>query len=358
MDTCANPGCDQPGTNKCSACKTNPYCGPICQTADWAHHKEECPGHLRKVGMANLAKAQGFDRDQNYVQMLRCSDLAVTKLNQIKDRPVEDITTAMNIKYIALNFMGRDREALECAKEWYCLHLTKHTHPPAIKAGFALIESCMRNGEYFDALLYARTSWETITLSRDSHIPDDEREWFIARGAHYLAKAIFALAMNGGVPAEEKRATGVEAIMLARKSLEIHTQHLGPNDVEVANDMGLLAQLLDYFNDVDDDEVPRLYEQSTAIYVRVQGRLSPNVATGEGNVGIMYKNRAIKAHAAHDLDREVANYELALPRFREAARIFRAINHVDDADKMAQMVVKIEHMLQQSASARAASSRG
>ena len=58
--TCSNPGCNQPGTSACSACKTTNYCGPICQTADWAHHKEECPGHLRKVGKAYLTKATAF----------------------------------------------------------------------------------------------------------------------------------------------------------------------------------------------------------------------------------------------------------------------------------------------------------
>ena len=48
---CFNPGCDQPGTK---ACKTTAYCSVSCQTADWAHHKEECDGHLRKVGKVNL----------------------------------------------------------------------------------------------------------------------------------------------------------------------------------------------------------------------------------------------------------------------------------------------------------------
>ena len=161
METCANPGCDQPGTNKCSACKTTPYCGPICQTANWAHHKEECPGHLRKIGMAHLEKAEGFYLEHNCPQTIRHADLAATKLKQMKDRPVEDIDEALRCKYNALAFMGRYREALECAKEWYCLWPTKHTHPPAITASFSLIESCMFNKEYFDAALYARTLWET-----------------------------------------------------------------------------------------------------------------------------------------------------------------------------------------------------
>ena len=51
----SNPGCDQPGTKSCSACKTTVYCCIICQTADWFNNKEECPEHLRKVGNAHLA---------------------------------------------------------------------------------------------------------------------------------------------------------------------------------------------------------------------------------------------------------------------------------------------------------------
>ena len=357
METCACPGCDQPGTHKCSACKTKFYCGPKCQTADWPLHKEECPGLLRKVGMANLSKAQGFHTAQNWPQTLRYSDLAITKLKQLKDCPVEIIDQALNCKFDALNMMGRYREALECAKEWYCLYLTKHTHPPAILAGFALIESCIHNKEYTDAVLYAHTTWETLTLSRDSHIPDNEREEITARGAHLLAKALRKLARSGGMPAEEKQETGVEAITLARRALEINTQLHGPESRQVADDMLLLGTVLDDFNDVDDDEVLRLRERAKAIFARVQGSLSPNVAICEYNLGNAYNNRGGRAHAAHDLDRCVANLELALPRFREAARIYRAINRVDAADTVVREVAQVEMNLL-NAIVRAAATRG
>ena len=345
LATCSNPGCDQPGTNKCSACKTTPYCGPICQTADWAHHKEECPGHLRKIGMTNLEKAERFEQEQNWPQTLRHADLAATKLKQMKDRPVEDIDNALRMKYNALLFMARHKEALECAKEWYCLWPTKHTHPHAIRASFALIESCMLNNEFFDAALYARTLWETITLSQDSHIPDDRREEFTARGALELSRAIWQLAEYGDMPPEEQREAGVEAIMLARRALEINTQVYGAESANNAVSMGALADVLDYFNDVDDDEVPRLQEQAKAIFARQQGNLSLNVASCEGNLGAVYHKRAIRANAAHELDRCVTNLELALPRFREATRIFRGINCMDQADQAALSVVKVEEWL-------------
>ena len=361
MATCANLGCDQPGTSKCSACKTTLYCGPICQTADWPHHKEVCPGHLRKVGMAHLAKAQGFDREksfQSWPQTLHHAELAATKLKQLKDRPVEDIDDALRIKYNALCSMHRNREALECAKEWYCLWPTKHTHPHAINASFALIQSCMHNKEFFDAALYARTLWETITLCGDSHIPDDLRQYFTARGARELARALWQLAQHGDMPAEEKQGAGVESIMLARRALEIHTHRYGSEGEEVASSMGTLADILTYFNDVDDDEVPRLFEQSIAIFARVHGSLSPNAAISEINLGTMYFNRAKRAAAVHDVDRCKANLELALPRCREAARIFRVINHADKADQSARKVALIEEELRQVAAEKATATRG
>ena len=359
LATCANPGCNQPGTNKCGACNKTPYCGPICQTADWAHHKEECPGHLRKIGMANLEKAKGFESARNFPQMLRYADLAATKLKQMKDRPVEDIDNALRAKWNALLFMARHREALECAKEWYCLWPTKHTHPPAIHASFALIESCIHNNESFDAALYARTLWETITLSQDSHIPEHLQQPFTARGAMELARATLALAQSGGMPAEERQEAGVEAIMLARKALEIYTQLYGTASSKIANVMGLLGSILDYFNDVDDDdEVFRLYEQAKAIYARIEGGSSSNVATSEYNLGAAYQRRAKRAQDANDLDRCVANLELALPHFRAASRIYRAINRVEAADEASQVAVTVENSLRQIAAVRAAATRG
>ena len=358
MATCSNPGCDQPCINKCGACNATPYCGPICQTADWAQHKEECPGHLLKVGVANLEKAKGFYRANNWPQVLRYSDIAATKLKQIKDCHVDIISIAMSYKHDALNMIDRHKEALECAKEWYCLHLTKHTHPYAIRAGFALIESCIHNKEFFDAVLYARTTWETITLSRDSHIPENKVQWFTAKGAQLLVKATFSLAHSGGISAEEKQAAGKESIMLARRALEIHTQLSGLESEQAASDMGLLADALDFFNDVDDNEVLRLYEQAKAIFARQQGSLSPNVATCEKNLAVAYCARADRARKAKDLDRSIANLEMALPRLREAVRIFRAINYVDAADTAARELVGKEEQLRQAIALRAAATRG
>ena len=358
IDVCGNPACDQPGTNKCSACKATPYCGPICQTADWPRHKEECPGHLRKVGMAHLEKAKGFDRANNWPQMLRYSDLAATKLKQMEDRPVEDISDALNFKFNALNMMGRYRESMECAKEWYCLWLTKHTHPRAIVAGFALIESCIHNKEFADALLYSHTTWETLTLSRDSHIPEHQRQQYTANGAMLFSKSTFYLAQSGGIPAEEMQKAGQEAIMLARSALEIHTQVHGHGSEEVANDLSLLAGAVGLFEDVDDDEIPRLYEKAKAIFTRVQGSLSRNVAACEKNWGAAYSARAAKAQAANDLDREIANLELALPRLREAARIYRIANRMESANDAALGVVRMEEQLRQAIAAKAAATRG
>ena len=313
--------------SSCSACKTKNYCGPKCQTAHWSNHKEECPGHLRKVGMSNLEKARGLSRKKNWSQTLRHADLAATKLKQLKVRPIEIIDDALGMKYTALQFMDRHREALECAKELYLLYPTNHTHPPAIYASFSLIESCIHNKEYFDAALYARTLWETITMSRDSHIPDDLREQFTARGVMELSRALHHLAEHGGMPVEEKQGTGVEAIMLSRRALEICTQLYGDESERVAATIGILASALNYFNDCDDDEVPRLYEQAKSIYARVGS--TSHVAGCYENLGNTYIKRAKIAVKSKDLDRAIANIEQALLRYKNASRIYRTINNVD-----------------------------
>ena len=145
VKSCSNPGCDQPGTNSCSACKTTVYCGVICQTTDWTHHKEECPGHLRKVGMATLAKAAVLERQQNWTQLLRLGELAAVKLKKLKDRRLETVQAidgALSCKFNALTFMDRHREALECIKECYSLWAMNHLrNPGSMTAALALIQS-------------------------------------------------------------------------------------------------------------------------------------------------------------------------------------------------------------------------
>ena len=352
METCANPGCDQPGTNKCSGCKTTPYCGPICQTVHWTIHKEFCDGRLRKMGMTYLDKARDFHRVHNWSQLLRYSELAATKLKQLKDRPIEDISTALNHKCAALGFLSQYREQLECAKEWYCLWNTKPTDVGAINAALYLIESCIQNNEYADAHLYASTLYEIINHKHDNKIPDDQRQRFIAKGAYYLALTTLRLAQDGGIPAEKKQKAGQEAIALARRALEIHTQLYGTENNDVGSDMVVLAEILDYFNGGDDEEIFRLLEQAKAILAQVQGSLSSNVALIEYKLGKAYYSRATSALRANDRDHAQANLELALPRYREVARIYRVINRVDRADEAAQRAVEVEELLRQLTTAR------
>ena len=354
MATCANPGCEQPGINKCSGCQTTPYCGPICQKIHWVIHKESCDGRLRKMGMDHLVKARDFHRENNWSQVLRYSDLAATKLKQLKDRPLEAISEALACKCTALGFLGQYKEQLECAKEWYCLWNTKPTDVGAIRAAFALINSCINNKEYADAHLYASTLYEIINHKHDNKIPDDQRQRYIAQGAYSLAQATLKLAQDGGIPPEEKQKAGQEAIALLRRALEIHTQLDGTDSAKVASDMCVLAEALEYFNDDDDDEVLRLFEQSIAIDARVYGSLSVSVAIDEDKLGNTYRNRAKRAHVANDRDHELANLELALTHIREAGRIYRAIGRVDQVDVAARNAVIIEEELRQVAIAKVA----
>ena len=171
VKSCSNPGCVQPGTSCCSACKIT-YCCVSCQTADWAHHKEECDGHLLKMGMANLQKAVGFHEVHNFAQTLRFCDLALVKLKKIKkDRPVEALSTALKKKFDALKWNN------------------KCTDPPALDAAFALIESCLHNNAFDDAVFYAGSLWEIINHKHDNKIPENDRPQYIARSAKYLAQA-------------------------------------------------------------------------------------------------------------------------------------------------------------------------
>ena len=348
VSICTRPGCDQPGPSLCASCRLVGYCCRTCQVEDWPRHKEtDCQGHLRKIGMSHLQKALGFERDSNWVQALRYSELALVKLKKLNDYPIEALDGALHCKFNALNFMGQKRESLECAKERYCLYLTSHTHPPAIHASFWLIESCLHNKEYVDAELYARTTWETITLSRDSHIPDNKRQYFTAEGAFYLSLAMLALAQHGDIPPEANQTAGREAIALSRRALEIKTQLHGTESQLVANAMGLLADALSYFNNVDDDEVLRLYEQSIAIHSRVEGSSSVNVGVGNKNLALVYHNRARRARTANDLDRELSNLEQALTHYREAVRIYRAANRLDRIEGAEQCVAQAEEDLRQ-----------
>ena len=259
--------------------------------------------------------------------------------------------------------MNRNGEALECAKEWYCLYPTNHTHPPAIEASFFLIESCIQNKLYNDAVLYAHTTWETITLSRDSHIPDNKLQWFTAQGARHLAKAQFNLAQSGGIPENEQESVGIETIALSRRALEIDTQLNEANSdgaKDVAQDMLLLASVLTHFKDVGDDEIPNLIMQAKAIFLQIFSSSSRNVAACENNLGAIYYKRAIRAQVENDQERNITNLELALSHFREAAQNYRAANHFDHADQAAILVAQVDNALQ-NATTRAsitATSRG
>ena len=355
---CSNPGCDRPGTNKCGACKTTPYCGPICQTAHWAHHKEECEGHLLKVGNAHFANAKCFAVAGNWAQALRNSDLALVKLNAMKKRPLEAISDALSFNCAALQNLGRYTEALQCAKDKYNLWAMARgpAHPSTIDAAFYLIDALLHNNEYDDAYHFAHTLWEIIHTNNhvDNDIPADKRQKYVASAAQLLSSATYRLAESGGIPLKEKQQAGELAITRARQSVEIYTQLFGAESQLVAGAMSNLASVLEYFSNSGDDEVLRLYQQSIANHTRLRRSTSRNVGVIEYNLGIAYYRRAEKALAANDLDQYVANLQLALPHFHEAARIYRVINHIGDADSALRKVAQVEENMRQAGIMRAA----
>ena len=346
---CSNPGCNQPGTSKCGACKATPYCGPICQTAHWTCHKEECDGHLLKVGNAHLAKANGFHAAKNRAQELRYSDLALAKFNAMKKRPLEAISDALSIKCNALNFLGRYAESLQSAKDKYNMWAMARgpAHPSTIDAAFTLIDCMLHNKEYEDAYHFAHTLWEIIHTNNhvDNDIPGNKRQEYVAMAASLLARATYRLAESGGIPPGEKQKAGEDAIARARQSVDIRTQLHGAASYQAATAMNTLADVLVFFNNGGDDEVLRLFEQSIAIHGRVYGSTSLNVGAAKFNLGNVYFKRAVKAHGARDLEGEQANLEQSLLQFRESARIYMAINQTNDANKALDNVADIEERL-------------
>ena len=325
---------------------------------------------MRKVGNSNLAKARGFLGEHNWAQTLHFGELAATKLKQLKDRHLETvqaINDALVCKFDALQRLDLQKEAMECAKECYTLWAMNHLrNPGSINAALLLIQSCLHNKELEDAERYARHAYFMIAEMTDNFIPTDQRPRFLADGSYWLARAIHGLAGAGGIPPAEKQKAGEEAIALARKALEIRTQLHGIESSQVAGDVSVLADVLDYFINVDDDEILRHYQQAIAIYRRVEGSSSVNVAVCEEKLGNAYKNSAKRARAANDLDRCITNLDLALPHYREAARIYRANNHMGRADTARRCVATAEEDLRrvgitkgrEAAAAAAAATRG
>ena len=299
----------------------------------------------------------GFYSVRNYGQALRYAAIAATKLKQLKVRrldTVKEINVALVCKFDVLGNMGRYREAKECAKECYTLWAMNHLrNPGSMNAALSLVHSCIHNNEYEDAEHYARHAMFMINDMNDNFIPADQRSKFLAEASYCLARAIFQLTQTKGTPPEEKKKAGEEAITLARQALDLHTQLRGAMSVNVAHVMKLLADVLDYFNDVDDDKILRLYEQSIAIDCLVDGTSSFNTGASNCNLGEAYDNRARRAQAAGDLDRSMANLEMALPHLREALRIFRAITNQPAAvAETLRLIAQVEDRMQQIRTAR------
>ena len=62
----------------------------------------------------------------------------------------------------------------------------------------------------------------------------------------------------------------------------------------------------------------------------------------------------MRARAANDQDRYVANLELSLSHYRESARIYRAVGHADMVERTATVIAETEEKLRWVADARAA----
>ena len=222
-------------------------------------------------------------------------------------------------------------------------------------AALHLIQSCLHNDEFER---YARHAYFMIAEMTDNFIPSDQLPWFLAEASHWLSQAIHRWAKAGGIPPAEKQKAGEEAIEHARKALELFNQLHGTESFKSGAAMSGLADALSYFNK-DDDEVIGLREKSISIMRRQEGNLGVNVCLGENNLGLAYKNRALSAKAVNDEDRELSYLKLALPKYREAARIAMANNNFDMVGGVTRHNVQIEERIQQIEIAKtAATTRG
>ena len=112
--------------------------------------------------------------------------------------------------------------------------------------------------DYEQAVLIARTAHDMVVNDTENIIPADKFSFLHAQAYEYLACALFRLSDSGRVPRAEKTKTGEEAIALARKALELHTELEGEDSYQVAKVCNTLADALDHFNNVGDDEILRL----------------------------------------------------------------------------------------------------
>ena len=310
---------------------------------------------MRNVGEANVLKAIGFEAEHNWVQSLRFSELALTKLNKLKARPlnvIKVIDNAMRMKYNSLCFIGKKKEALESAKKRYSMWAAGNMRNSGmLDASFPLIEGLLHNNEYEQASLIAHTAYDMIINDTDGIIAACQRQQFLAEGAKWLAQATYRLAKSGGIPPEELQKVGEEAIALARKALQIDTQLHGAESSQVGYDCETLADILSLFKGEEEDEILRLLHQTIAVYVRVFGSSSQNVAMSTENLGKCYVKRALRARAVNRddprcNDRCLTNLELALKHMREAFRIFTAINRIMSANNVRLQTIGIETQIE------------
>ena len=286
------------------------------------------------MSQSRYDKAVDFSKSRNFEQTLRFCDLALGKFNAIKKRPLDDVSRILAIKCQTLHQLGQHAESLQCAEEKYNLWAIARgpAHPSTIDASFFLVECLQLNQKVEDAHLFAHTIWEIIHTNNhvDNDIPGEKVQGYVATAAYLLARAIYRLDQSGGLPPEEKQKAGEEAIARARQSLEIRIQLYGAEHGLVATASTVLASALDYFTDCSNDEALRLQKQAIEIFRRVEGNLSANVASSVNSLGVTYYNRA--QNSLDDVENYKAALELALLHFRESAGIFRAMNHMDDAD--------------------------
>ena len=199
---CSHPRCSQPGTKSCASCRTTGYCGAKCQTDDWPRHRESCEGRLHKMGKDNLLKVKGFCGRRDWFQVLRCCDLALTKLNRMVNRPLDDISVARGYKFEALEALGRCKESLEYEED-ACNFGASPLFIAACKGHLTVVRKMLKEGTDMNKAndFGASPLW---IAARNGHLPvvqclverGDDKD----KANNYCATPFWIAARNGHSP--------------------------------------------------------------------------------------------------------------------------------------------------------------
>jgi tetratricopeptide (TPR) repeat protein len=224
-----------------------------------------------------------FDKSEGHCQ--RC--LVYSRRFDVEgERKITLIFEALRSHVLLRSRQGNFSGAVEFAEEAYNLVVEAYDcgHPQVQEAANLLIDSLIRNCNFYDAERYADVTYGNL---KDHKNGIDQESEAIARGAYSFADAIF-----------RKGGDLIKAERLAREALSIRSQLYSSNDYQLAPSCSLLANILKSQEKLG-DETKELLERALAINIRHLGPDGANTAVSNISLGFFHRQLA-------DLNTEVA----------------------------------------------------